>query len=116
MPGFVRPEPDPQIYRRMIEFEIIPRFRARSDWRVLQLRGVFENPERAGDRGADRVSRPPEHRQKFIFIESRHVPKTLAGEWQLGVGNEGGGFVRERRVNERVIPAEMALDPAADDG
>ena len=102
-----------------------PGFRARRESYVFHFRRVIESTAGAGDRDAAGVARAPNDGKAQIFvgvvaaIVFPHVSpfqKVVSLIWRARVPDAGKIFVRQRRVDERVLPGIMPRDPIADHG
>src|SRR5437016_796415 len=102
-----------------------PGFRARRESYVFHFRRVIESTAGAGDRDAAGVARAPNDGKAQIFvgvvaaIVFPHVSpfqKVVSLIWRARVPDAGKIFVRQRRVDERVLPGIVAQNPVADDG
>ena len=102
-----------------------PGFRARRESYVFHFRRVIESTAGAGDRDAAGVARPPNDGKAQIFVgvvaaivfpDVSPFQKVVSLIWRARVPDPAKILVRQRRVDERVLPGIVAQNPVADDG
>src|SRR2546423_1855368 len=116
-PHLVRPEGDAAAHGWIIEIHPgdRPRFGPRRKRRVLHFDGVIELADSPGERNAGGVARTPDHRIVFVLFLGR--PDAQKSRVRRGgIFDRGDVFVGQRRVDEWIVPREMARHPGADDG
>ena len=102
-----------------------PRLRPRGEGRVLHFRGVIKSAEGAGDRDAAGIAWSPDDGIAQIFVgviavivlaDVPPIQELVGVFWRPVVPDTGEILVRQRRVDEGILPGVMPRNPVADYG
>src|SRR5205085_1662022 len=126
VPHFIRTKTGASAERGMFETSLrdAPGFRPRSESGVFHFRGVIEPVNRARDSDSARVARAPDDGKSQIFIgviavvvfaDVAPFQKIVCLFWRIAVPDTGEVLVRQRGIDERVLPGVVPRDPIADD-
>jgi len=115
-PHLVRPKTEPPAQGRMVEVSSRdgPRLGPGRERRILDFRRVIEKAKPSCHRNARGVTRSPDHGMVFVFFRGRADIQELVIVGRGFVLDRSYVFIGEGRVDERVVPGEMARDPITD--
>src|SRR2546421_408645 len=127
VPHFIRPKAGAAAKRGMFETGLgdAPRFRPGGERRIFHFHGVIEAAAGAGDGDATGIARAPDNWKALIFVgvivivvftDVSPFQEFVGLIWGPAVPDASEIFVRQRRVDEWILPGVVARDPVADHG
>src|SRR6266542_3116594 len=100
---------------RPTQISRVPRFRTRSEPRVLDFKRVVETIHLPKRRSARGVRGSPNCREPERFFVRAVAPVQEHGwrSWRGVIGHDHDVLIRERRIDERIVPGIMPRHPVA---